>query len=170
MWARRGHSGSSPATDVPGDPARPFWARGITCAGVFAIESNGRMQGPDSGCVRWRGNPEAVARHTGGSAREIARHYRRNRRSRSFDEWGFIKIWEKLDIEFPPRPSPSRRDDDPSRAVGTRSVVVAVTRAEPTGTATQPLPMRHIRQWACPASRSRGSSQRTLLPGVEPSR
>jgi hypothetical protein len=50
---------------------------------------------------RWRGNPEAVARYLGSSAREIARHYRRNRRSRSFDEWDFTKLWEDFGILYP---------------------------------------------------------------------
>lgn len=50
---------------------------------------------------RWRGRPEAVAHHVGGSAREIARHYRRNRRSRSFDEWSFVALWAGLGILYP---------------------------------------------------------------------
>ena len=50
---------------------------------------------------RWRGNPEVVARHVGSSARGIARHYRRNRRSRSFDEWNFTELWADFGILYP---------------------------------------------------------------------
>ena len=50
---------------------------------------------------RWKGNPEAVAQHVGGSAREVARVYRRNRRRRTFDEWDFVTMWEGLGIVYP---------------------------------------------------------------------
>lgn len=50
---------------------------------------------------RWRGNPEAVARYVGGSARGIARHYRRNRRARTFKDWNFTELWAELGIEYP---------------------------------------------------------------------
>jgi hypothetical protein len=50
---------------------------------------------------RWRGNPEAVASHVGSSAREIARHYRRNRLSRSFDDWNFVELWADFGILYP---------------------------------------------------------------------
>jgi hypothetical protein len=50
---------------------------------------------------RWRGNPDAVARHVGGRSHDVARHYRRNRRRRSFDDWGFADLWEDVGIFYP---------------------------------------------------------------------
>jgi hypothetical protein len=50
---------------------------------------------------RWKGDPEAVARHLGGSAREVARVYRRNRRRRNFDDWDFVTMWEEFGIVYP---------------------------------------------------------------------
>ena len=50
---------------------------------------------------RWRGNPEAVARHLGGSAREVARVYRRNRRRWTYDDWAFVQMWEGFGIVYP---------------------------------------------------------------------
>lgn len=59
------------------------------------------LDDPRAVARRWRGNPEVVARHVGSSARGIARHYRRNRRSRSFDEWNFVELWAAFGILYP---------------------------------------------------------------------
>ena len=59
--------------------------------------------------ARWRGDPDAVAALLGCSARDVARHYRRNRRDRTFDDWGFVALWADQGITYP----------DPAAAVTT---------------------------------------------------
>ena len=49
----------------------------------------------------WKGDPEAVTRHVGGSTRDVARVYRRNRRRWTFDEWAFVHLWEGFGIVYP---------------------------------------------------------------------
>lgn len=53
---------------------------------------------------RWQGDPQAVAALLGCDAREIARHYKRNRRSRTFDDWGFVGLWATEGITYPGPP------------------------------------------------------------------
>jgi hypothetical protein len=50
---------------------------------------------------RWRGDPRAVAAVMGAKAREVARHYRRNRKSHLFDEWAYVDLWATLGITYP---------------------------------------------------------------------
>lgn len=54
---------------------------------------------------RWRGDPEAVAALLGCSPRDVARHYRRNRRGRTFDDWGFVSLWADEGITYPDPPA-----------------------------------------------------------------
>jgi hypothetical protein len=54
---------------------------------------------------RWRGDPDAVAALLGCHARDVARHYRRNRRDRTFDDWGFVALWADEGITYPDVPS-----------------------------------------------------------------
>jgi hypothetical protein len=54
---------------------------------------------------RWQGDPDAVAALLGCSTRDIARHYRRNRRSRTFDDWGFVALWADQGIPWPGAPT-----------------------------------------------------------------
>ena len=41
--------------------------------------------------AQWKGDPQAVAELLGCDARAVARHYRRNRKSRTFDDWDFVE-------------------------------------------------------------------------------
>lgn len=50
---------------------------------------------------RWEGDPQAVAALLGCDARDVARHYKRNRRSRTFDDWGFVELWATEGITYP---------------------------------------------------------------------
>ncbi len=50
---------------------------------------------------RWEGDPQAVAALLGCDARDVARHYKRNRRSRTFDDWGFVGLWATEGITYP---------------------------------------------------------------------
>ena len=50
---------------------------------------------------RWQGDPQAVAALLGCDAREIARHFERNRSSRTFDDWGFVDLWATEGITYP---------------------------------------------------------------------
>ena len=50
---------------------------------------------------RWEGDPQAVATLLGCDARDVARHYKRNRRSRTFDDWGFVGLWATEGITYP---------------------------------------------------------------------
>lgn len=50
---------------------------------------------------RWQGDPQAVAALLGCDAREVARHYKRNRRGRTFDDWGFVDLWATEGITYP---------------------------------------------------------------------
>ncbi|MEO5664435.1 MAG: hypothetical protein ABIR39_14235 [Nocardioides sp.] len=50
---------------------------------------------------RWEGDPQAVATLLGCDARDVARHYKRNRRSRTFDDWGFVALWATEGITYP---------------------------------------------------------------------
>ena len=50
---------------------------------------------------RWQGDPQAVAALLDCDAREVARHYKRNRRRRTFDDWGFVDLWASEGIAYP---------------------------------------------------------------------
>lgn len=50
---------------------------------------------------RWRGDPSAVAAVLGANEKEIARHYRRNRGARNYDDWAFVDLWTVLGITYP---------------------------------------------------------------------
>jgi len=54
----------------------------------------------------WRGNPDEAARVLGGSARDVARHYRRNRRAWSYDDWDFVELWRECGITYPEADAP----------------------------------------------------------------
>jgi hypothetical protein len=55
---------------------------------------------------QWKGNPDAVAALLGRNARDVARHYLRNRRSRTFDDWGFVDLWASEGITYANPPAP----------------------------------------------------------------
>ncbi len=50
---------------------------------------------------RWQGDPGAVAALLGCNPRDVARHYRRNRRDGTFDDWGFVPLWADEGITYP---------------------------------------------------------------------
>lgn len=50
---------------------------------------------------RWEGDPQAVATLLACDARDVARHYKRNRRRRTFDDWGFVELWATEGITYP---------------------------------------------------------------------
>lgn len=50
---------------------------------------------------RWKGDPDVVARLLGCDSRDVARHYRRNRRGRTFSDWGFVELWADEGITYP---------------------------------------------------------------------
>lgn len=58
---------------------------------------------------RWQGDPQAVATLLGCDAREVARHYKRNRKSRTFDDWGFVGLWATEGITYPAPPATTGR-------------------------------------------------------------
>jgi hypothetical protein len=55
--------------------------------------------------ARWKGDPQAVAALLGCDARAVARHYKRNRRRRTFDDWDFVELWATEGITYAP-PAP----------------------------------------------------------------
>jgi hypothetical protein len=55
---------------------------------------------------QWEGDPDAVAALLGCNARGVARHYRRNRKSRTFDDWGFVDLWATEGITYANPPAP----------------------------------------------------------------
>jgi len=45
----------------------------------------------------------------GCDAHHVARHYKRNRRHRTFDDWGFVGLWATEGITYPEPPATTGR-------------------------------------------------------------